>query len=145
MKFIKASIAIMICLCATATLHAQQSKAESAKREEIPAQAERNKAATPQPGLKQQPKVATVATKAPAETPSPSNRKDDTKPDEQIKMELKALIAQPLVTPGGEEGRKILEGRGEGQRSSGPTTPNTIDPNPKLIPAAKSKATQQQN
>lgn len=146
MKIIKTFTLTIICLCATTFLNAQELKAEKVKPVEVKIPATANNRPSPQPELKPQPQVAATATEAPAaaEVPSPLTRKDDAKPEEKDKLEAKVLTPQAIATPGGEEGRKILAGKAEGQKSSGPTTPNTIDKNSKAVLPAKSTAVKQE-
>ena len=138
MKIIKSITAIIICLGATALLHAQEVKPEIEKKMEVKVPAAAN--STSMPGLKS----PTLEAPPAAQAPSPLTRKEDAKPEEKDKLEAKVITPTAIATPGGEEGRKTLAGKAEDQKPSGPTTPNTIDQNPKVLLPAKSTATKQE-
>jgi len=138
MKIIKSITAIIICLGATALLHAQEVKSETEKKMEVKVPAAAN--STSMPGLKSQ----TLEAPAAAQAPSPLIRKEDAKPEEKDKPEAKVITPTAIATPGGEEGKKILAGKAEGPKTSEPTTPNTIDQNSKAVLPAKSTAVKQQ-
>jgi hypothetical protein len=126
MKIIKSIAAITVCLCATTLLHAQEIKAELAKLSEVkpPPQAVRSNSPSPQPELK--PQVAGEKPVA-AETPKSLLSEEEVKPQKKAKSVMKVVDAHKT----------------ENQKQ-GPTTPNTIDQNPKMIPATKSTAVKQQ-
>ncbi len=143
MKIIKSLLLLTVGFCTTTILQAQELKAEIAKPMEIKTPAAANNKPSPKPQLKPQPQVATEAL-ADTEAPSPSTRKEDAKPELKDKPEVKILTPKAIPTPGGEKGRKTLAGNSEGEKSLGPTTPNTIDQNPKVLLPAKSTATKQE-
>ncbi|MBK8609047.1 MAG: hypothetical protein IPL84_03645 [Chitinophagaceae bacterium] len=89
-------------------------------------------------------KITNLEAPPAAQAPSPLTRKEDAKPEEKDKLEAKVITPTAIATPGGEEGRKTLAGKAEDQTPSGPTTPNTIDQNPKVLLPAKSTATKQE-
>jgi hypothetical protein len=114
MKIIKSLNLIIVCLCTTTVLHAQEIKTEIAKPVEVKAttQGGRINTPSPQPELKPQPQVAAISTDAPpaAEAPSPLTRREEAKPAVKEKTEVKIASDKDVVTPGGEEGRKIMTG-----------------------------------
>ena len=116
--------------CATTILYAQEIKTEIAKPIEVKIPAANNKT-SPQPELKPQPQVAATPANAPAaaETPSPLTRKEDAKPVEKEKLEAKTFNNNDIATPGGEEGRKIMEGKST-QPAPEINSQSTIDPRP---------------
>jgi hypothetical protein len=127
MKIIKALLLSIVGLCAISCLHAQQLQNEIAKPVEVKIPAIVNNKPSPQPALIPQPQVAaTDAPTAAAETPSPLTRKEDAKPAVKEKQEVKIASDKEVVTPGGEEGRKIMAGK-----SSKPAepvySPSTVD------------------
>lgn len=112
MKIVKSFTAILVCICSSALLHAQEIKTEIAKPVEAKTAATDANKPSPQPVFKPQPQVAAAATDAPAaaETPSPLTRKEEAKPAGRDKPQVKLVSENDVVTPGGEEGRKIMAG-----------------------------------
>lgn len=147
MKIIKSIATLIVCLCTTTFLHAQELKTEVARPVEIKIPASANNKPSPQPELKPQPQVAAVATEAPAaaEAPSPLTRKEDAKPEEKDKPEAKVISPTAIATPGGEAGRKTMEGKSEAPKRSTTTTPNTIDQNMRPLPTKAAVSKEQQN
>jgi hypothetical protein len=131
MKIIKTLLLNMVGLCAISSLHAQQLQNEIAKPIEVKIPAAASNRPSPQPELKPQPQVAAIATDAPpaAETPSPLTRKEDAKPAVKEKQEVKIASDKDVVTPGGEEGRKIMTGKTT-QPAPEINSQSTIDPKP---------------
>jgi hypothetical protein len=147
MKIIKSIPVLLVCICTTILLHAQDTKTEIAKPVEVKIQAVANNAPSPQPALIPQPQVAATPTNAPAaaaETPSPLTRKEDAKPAVKEKTEVKIASDKDVITPGGEEGRKIMAGKAS--KPNEPVySPSTIDtkPAPQVTRSAGSNQQQQ--
>ncbi len=123
MKIIRSITAIIICLGATTLLHAQEVKPEIEKKMEVKVPATAN--STSMPGLKSQTLEAPAATQA----PSPLTRKEDAKPSVRENQETKIASEKDVVTPGGEEGRKIMAGKTT-QPAPEINNQSTIDPKP---------------
>ncbi|MBK9483711.1 MAG: hypothetical protein IPO01_00295 [Chitinophagaceae bacterium] len=132
MKIVKSLLLLAVSICTTTILFAQEIKTEIAKPIEVKIPAANNKP-SPQPELKPQPQVAATPANAPAaaETPSPLTRKEDAKPVEKEKLEVKTLNKNDIATPGGEEGRKIMEGKST-QPAPEINSQSTIEPRPAL-------------
>ncbi len=130
MKIVKSLLLLAVSICTTTIICAQEVKTEIAKPIEVKIPAANNKT-SPQPELKPQPQVAATPTNAPAasEAPSPLTRKEDAKPVEKEKLEAKILNKNDIATPGGEEGRKIMEGKSS-QPAPEINSQSTIDPRP---------------
>jgi hypothetical protein len=81
------------------------------------------------PEMKNAPKPVTY-TEAVAETPSPLTRdKNQQQPEEKAKLKLVLVDEKEVATPGGEEGRKIMEGK-TNQPAPEINNQSTVDPKP---------------
>ena len=131
MKIIKSLFLLTGGFCATTILYAQEIQTEIAKPIEVKIPAVANDKHSPPPTLKMQPQVAAIATDAPAAAaaPSPLTRKEDAKPVEKEKLEAKTFNNNDIATPGGEEGRKIMEGKST-KPAPEINSQSTIDPRP---------------
>ena len=143
MKIVQSFAAILVCISSSTLLHAQEIKTEIAKPLEVKIPSTDANKPSPQPVFKPQPQVAaTEAPAAAAETPSPLTRKEDAKPADKEKMEVKIVSENDIVTPGGEEGRKVMAGKTT--RPKDPIySPSTADAKP-APPVSKSPASNQQ-
>lgn len=144
MKIIKLIPAFIICLCSSALLHAQENKTEIAKPVEVKIAATDANKPSPQPVFKPQPQVAASATDAPAaaETPSPLTRKEEAKPAGKDKPQVKIVSDNDVVTPGGEEGRRILAGK-TARPEEAIYSPSTADAKPAPPVTGTAKGSQQ--
>ena len=133
MKIIRSVLLLTVGFCATTIVFAQEIKTEIAKPIEVKIPAVANDKPSPQPTLKPQPQVAAIATDAPAAAvaPSPLTQKEDAKPVEKEKLEAKTFNNNDIATPGGEEGRKIMEGKST-QPAPEINSQSTIEPRPAL-------------
>jgi hypothetical protein len=131
MKIIKSLLLLAVCFCTATIVYAQEPKAEIAKPIEVKIPAVASNKPSPQPELKPQPQVAAIATDAPAAAaaPSPLTLKEDAKPEEKEKQELKTFDPKDIATPGGEEGRKIIAGNASAPKDP-IFSPSTVDPKP---------------
>lgn len=137
MKIIRSFFLLTACLSATTIVYAQEVKPEITKKPEV-------RTPAPPPGIKMQPEPVPALTDTPAVTENPAKLKADAKPDEQEKLEAIPLKITDIATPGGEAGRKIMEGN-TGSPKDPIFSPSTTDPEPTMpvIKPAKSNRQQQ--
>lgn len=137
MKIIKSLLPIILFLCCTSGLKAQNNKTESgqhlkteiAKPAELKLPANNNSQPSPAPVFTPQPQVSAVATEVTevAADPSPSTRKEEAKPEIKESQEARTFNKNDISTPGGEEGRKIMNGNASTPKDP-VFSPSTIDP-----------------
>ncbi len=127
----------MICLCATTILHAQDAKTLEAKTVEM----QRTNIPSPVPEFKPQPETTSPAAEKVAKPTEAATKKEEQKLPPG-KMELKTFNEADIITPGGEEAKKILAGN----KTNAPATsmmPSSATP-PVAPPVIKAPVSKQQ-